>query len=617
VANQIKKKFLGADQVSGDKILLDNEQALRAKMSNGFSTDVFKLDANDKIIAFRDGMSPEEIAYQSDISGLDGAINGHIDAVSDAHDASAISVSPSGNLGSTNVQLALEELQLELDGIGSSYVDVSGDTMSGNLDMDGNNIVGLPVPSANGQPLVYDQLGANSGVAPLSSSGKIDAQYLPSYVDDVEEYANLAGFPGVGESGKIYVALDTNKTYRWSGSQYIEISPSEVNSVNGATGIVVLDSDDISEGSSNLYFTDARAQSASVADAIVDGVTNVAPSQNAVHDALALKYDSADFNTDWDNRLSQKDTDDLAEGTSNLYFTDARAKTAAVANAINDGIIDVAPSQDAVHDALALKLDIADFPAEFSSELATKSTNDLAEGGSNLYFTDARAKSAAVADLIQDGVLDVAPSQNAVFDAISVLEGEDETFLKLDGSRTMTGTLQMDFNSINAVGAISGPTEITGQVGQTMTFGISSSFIFQSAIDMQSASKIVGLSDGVDPADAVNKGQLDGVESALDSRIDALESAVAVEWATPYKRTLDATDLSNGYIDLPHEAVQTNGMGVFADRLALHQGASEDYTLSVSGGVTRITFGGDLVGGGATQPLQEGDSIYVRYQKAI
>lgn len=56
--------------------------------------------------------------------------------------------------------------------------------------------------------------------------GKVPASQLPSYVDDVLEYANIGSFPGTGESGKIYVALDTNKTYRWSGSAYVEISAS-------------------------------------------------------------------------------------------------------------------------------------------------------------------------------------------------------------------------------------------------------------------------------------------------------------------------------------------------------------------------------------------------------
>lgn len=87
--------------------------------------------------------------------------------------------------------------------------------------------------------------GAADGVVPLNSNSKIDSLYLPSYVDDVEEYSDLSSFPVVGEFGKIYVALDTNKTYRWSGSVYVEISASEVNSVNGYTGIIVLDKADI------------------------------------------------------------------------------------------------------------------------------------------------------------------------------------------------------------------------------------------------------------------------------------------------------------------------------------------------------------------------------------
>lgn len=99
--------------------------------------------------------------------------------------------------------------------------------------------------------------GAADGVAPLNSSSKIDAIYLPSYVDDVLEYANLAAFPGTGEQGKIYVALDTNKTYRWSGSAYVEVSPNDVNSVNGQTGIVVLDADDISDASTTNKFATA------------------------------------------------------------------------------------------------------------------------------------------------------------------------------------------------------------------------------------------------------------------------------------------------------------------------------------------------------------------------
>lgn len=54
--------------------------------------------------------------------------------------------------------------------------------------------------------------------------GLVPASQLPSYVDDVLEFANLASFPVTGETGKIYLALDTNKTFRWTGSVYIQLS---------------------------------------------------------------------------------------------------------------------------------------------------------------------------------------------------------------------------------------------------------------------------------------------------------------------------------------------------------------------------------------------------------
>lgn len=56
--------------------------------------------------------------------------------------------------------------------------------------------------------------------------GLVPSAQLPSYVDDVLEYTNLAAFPGTGEAGKIYVALDTNLTYRWSVSVYAVLDPS-------------------------------------------------------------------------------------------------------------------------------------------------------------------------------------------------------------------------------------------------------------------------------------------------------------------------------------------------------------------------------------------------------
>lgn len=65
--------------------------------------------------------------------------------------------------------------------------------------------------------------GAINGIAQLDGEGKVPAAQLPSYVDDVVEYDKKDDFPAEGESGKIYIATNTNRTYRWSGTQYAEI----------------------------------------------------------------------------------------------------------------------------------------------------------------------------------------------------------------------------------------------------------------------------------------------------------------------------------------------------------------------------------------------------------
>lgn len=92
--------------------------------------------------------------------------------------------------------------------------------------------------------------GQVNGLASLDNQGLVPAAQLPSYVDDVLEYANLAALPGTGMAGKIYVTLDTGRTYRWGGSAYTEIIASP-----GTT-------DAITEGSVNQYFTNARARAA-------------------------------------------------------------------------------------------------------------------------------------------------------------------------------------------------------------------------------------------------------------------------------------------------------------------------------------------------------------------
>ena len=75
-------------------------------------------------------------------------------------------------------------------------------------------------------PVDESKVGAANGVASLDSGGRIPASQIPGGFDNIKEYSNLKSFPTTGEEGKIYVAKDTNLTYRWTGTQYVEISPS-------------------------------------------------------------------------------------------------------------------------------------------------------------------------------------------------------------------------------------------------------------------------------------------------------------------------------------------------------------------------------------------------------
>lgn len=127
----------------------------------------------------------------------------------------------------------------------------------------------------------FEQLinkGVANGYVPLNSSTLIDSVYLPSYVDDIIEVANYASLPVTGETGKIYITLDTNKQYRWSGSTYIAIT-------NG----FISTSDDVPEGTTNLYFTAARS---ALYIPYTGATTNVDLNAKQLNNAISLAYTS-------------------------------------------------------------------------------------------------------------------------------------------------------------------------------------------------------------------------------------------------------------------------------------------------------------------------------------
>lgn len=143
-----------------------------------------------------------------------------------ASSADIVEINAIEGLDAKNVQEALVKIKDIADNGGVTGVKGSAETSyrKGDVNISPANI-GLENVTNHAQ-VKRTEMGVANGVATLGADGKVPSGQLPSYVDDVLEYENKASLPAKGETGKIYVAKDTNLTYRWSGSAYVEISAS-------------------------------------------------------------------------------------------------------------------------------------------------------------------------------------------------------------------------------------------------------------------------------------------------------------------------------------------------------------------------------------------------------
>ena len=168
----------------------------------GLSTNDYTTAEKDKLAGIAEGANVANVAYDTANKKITKTINGTTSDV-------------------VSVATLKTDLTLSKNDIGLGNVEnKSSETIRSELTSEN-------VTNALGYTPINTALkGANNGVAELDSTGKVPSAQLPSYVDDVLEYNTRSDFPATGESGKIYIAKDTNLTYRWGGSEYAEISSS-------------------------------------------------------------------------------------------------------------------------------------------------------------------------------------------------------------------------------------------------------------------------------------------------------------------------------------------------------------------------------------------------------
>lgn len=156
-------------------------------------------------------------------------------------------------------------------------------------------------------PIDENRIGAANGVASLDAGGRIPASQIPGGFDNIDEYDSLADFPETGEEGKIYVAKDTNLTYRWTGTQYIEISPSlalgetATTAYRGDRGKTAYDHSQVS-GDSTIHHTHANKE---LLDSYKQTEADLANAVARVHEhgnKAVLDGITADKVTEWDGK---------------------------------------------------------------------------------------------------------------------------------------------------------------------------------------------------------------------------------------------------------------------------------------------------------------------------
>lgn len=198
---KIKEKWIEDGAVAVGKLKTDTTPSA-GQIPEVNSTDPTKVDWVDKPSGGTDGKDVKVSAGDTTAGFLDGKI-----------------VIDAGKLTKTKQNAGANETLLF--GIGADVFDKTtddtDDITEGTKKFYSDSLVSTYLGT---------QKGAANGLAELGADSKVPAAQLPSYVDDVLEYDNQAAFPATGETGKIYVAKDTNITYRWSGTVYVEISAS-------------------------------------------------------------------------------------------------------------------------------------------------------------------------------------------------------------------------------------------------------------------------------------------------------------------------------------------------------------------------------------------------------
>ena len=380
------------------------------------------------------------------------------------------------------------------------------------------------------------------------------------------------------------------------------------------------DTDDVTEGSTNLYHTTARARAAiseNSTQLAYDSGTGVMTFSQGNTDTVAEGSNNLYYTTArWDAKLAAASTDELSEG-SNLYYTDARADARIANNIIDEDNLGSdsnsrAPSQQSV-----------------KAYVDGQTTDETAEGSSNLYFTTSRARgSISVTDSGGDGGLSYNSTSGVItYTGPSAAEVEariDAHLVGGDGIDYSAGTVDVDATVIRTTGAqsiggaktFSDDAVFSGNVTISGTQTIVNSSITSLADSVLELNRDASGAPSEDAGLQVNRGSSADVQLIWDESEDAWR--FTNNGSTYFDIATSTDELAEGSSNLYYTSARANAD--FDTRLAtkdtddLSEGSSNLYhtaararaALSASTGVSYNSTSGAISIG---QPVGTGDSV--------
>jgi len=643
---QIKKKFLGSQSIDGSKILFLNDEAFKALKADGTTeVSLFKVGSDDKLKFLQVPQLESDPTDDKDM-----ARKGYVDTEVSAEESRAMAAEASLDAAITALSssggAAVSAVQSELDA-----------TQSG---------AGLSSAGAYTAPVGSNYLG--SAVSLKDADSKLDAAIkaeVDARIADVDAEQTRAEAAEVALDGRLDsiegIVTSTSLTLTGAGPAVITASDLEF-AVSGtidfggkalnSVGDGVAADDAATKGqldaevSARIADVNAEESRAMAAESALDGRLDIVEGADTVEGSVAkAEKDAKDYA---DAQVSAEASARIAadSGLSGEISTE-RGRIDAIllaADANKDSFAEIVAlinSVDTTNDsafaayvlsndaALAQEISdrITDVNTEESRALAAESALD-----SRLDALEADPVTKAyvdAADFALDGRLDIIEGADTVEGSVAKAEKDAKDYADAQVSAEQGRALAAESALDSRLDVLEGDATTEGSVAKAEqdAKAYTDSAIAQEVIDRNSAisTAVSNLVDGApalldtlnELAAAINDDEnfavtIAGQISGLDSRADALEAA-SVEFKPVEKFVLTSTDISNGYITLSYKAIQ-HSLRVSVDRLAVHQGAGNDYTVSLVGGVTRITFVNSLVTAGQ-EKLSVGDEVYVEGAK--